>query len=268
MEQPPTDGIAFLDEQPALVVSAPAGLVLATNGAFREHSGYADNDLIGQPLRSLQPATVAGSLISALQAQQAGSGFSVHEVPLRLRDGRSVTGTFECRDRAGNWVLGDATETQLLESSDRSDDAAYGADGGEALAGGPKREATREIGRIVAKRVVVRRPLRLSRDDLFFLRSLMKSSAKPQKVQEWALRLFFVPFNQIFKRPLKHPLKKHKRTASKPKAVFFVLFVFACVLCVCVYVLEFVVVWCAYLCVFVLVFSHGVSSAFGWMSYL
>jgi len=77
----------FASESAALVVSAPGGLVLAANAAFCSHSSYTEAELIGQPLRLLQPPTVTGSLIGALQAQQAGSGFSVHEVPLRLKGG-------------------------------------------------------------------------------------------------------------------------------------------------------------------------------------
>ena len=83
----------FADESPALVVSVPAGHVLAANGPFCQHSGYAEAELLGKPLRSLQPATVAGSLVAALQAQQAGSGFSVHEVPLRLASGEEERAT-------------------------------------------------------------------------------------------------------------------------------------------------------------------------------
>ena len=54
---------------PSLVVSAPGGLVLAANGAFYAHSGYNEEELIGVPLHALQPMTVTGSLIAALQAQ-------------------------------------------------------------------------------------------------------------------------------------------------------------------------------------------------------
>ena len=63
-------------DAPALVVSAPAGLVLAANEAFCRHSGYKEEEILSTPLRSLQPMTMAGSLIAALQAQQAGSGVS------------------------------------------------------------------------------------------------------------------------------------------------------------------------------------------------
>ena len=78
---------------PALVVSAPVGLVLAANGAFCAHTGYVENDILGRPLHTLQPMRMSGSLIAALQAQQAGSGFSVHEVPLRLRNGAEERAT-------------------------------------------------------------------------------------------------------------------------------------------------------------------------------
>ena len=78
---------------PALVVSAPGGLVLAANAAFCQHTGYADSAIVGMPLQQLQPMTVSGSLISALQAQQAGSGFSMHEVPLRLHSGAEERAT-------------------------------------------------------------------------------------------------------------------------------------------------------------------------------
>ena len=39
---------------PAVVVSAPAGLVLAANGTFCAHTGYAEDQLVGKPLRELQ----------------------------------------------------------------------------------------------------------------------------------------------------------------------------------------------------------------------
>ena len=77
----------------ALVVSAPGGLVLAANAHFCEHSGYSEAELLGQPLRSLQPATAAGCLVSALEAQQAGCGFSVHEVPLLRKNGMEERAT-------------------------------------------------------------------------------------------------------------------------------------------------------------------------------
>ena len=37
---------------PALVVSAPVGLVLAANGAFCAHTGYVENDILGRPLHT------------------------------------------------------------------------------------------------------------------------------------------------------------------------------------------------------------------------
>ena len=81
------------EESPALVVSVPAGLVLAANDAFCEHTGYSEEQLIGQPLRVLQPPTVPTSLIAALQAQREGSGFSVHDVPLQLSSGEEQRAT-------------------------------------------------------------------------------------------------------------------------------------------------------------------------------
>ena len=59
----------FCSESPALVVSAPAGLVLGANDVFCQHSGYSEVELLGQPLQRLQPATAAGCLVTALQAQ-------------------------------------------------------------------------------------------------------------------------------------------------------------------------------------------------------
>jgi len=83
----------FSSEAPVLVVSSPAALIIAANEAFCAHSGYSEAELLGQPLRHLQPLTVSGSLINALQAQQAGSGFSVHEVPLLCKSGAEERGT-------------------------------------------------------------------------------------------------------------------------------------------------------------------------------
>lgn len=80
------DGL-WADESPAIVVGAPNGWIAAVNQAFCAYAGYGEVELVGQPVRCLQPATVAGSLVAALQAQQAGSGFSVHEVPLRKSSG-------------------------------------------------------------------------------------------------------------------------------------------------------------------------------------
>ena len=81
------------EESPALVVSVPAGLVLAANDAFCEHTGYSEEQLLGQPLRVLQPPTVSSSLVAALQAQREGSGFSVHDVPLQLSSGEQQRAT-------------------------------------------------------------------------------------------------------------------------------------------------------------------------------
>ena len=81
------------EESPAFVVSVPSGLLLAANDAFYKHSGWTEQELIGKPLSVLQPATVPSSLIAALQAQQAGSGFSVHEVPLKLASGQEERAT-------------------------------------------------------------------------------------------------------------------------------------------------------------------------------
>jgi len=83
----------FASEAPAFVVSSPAALIIAANDAFCAHSGYMEAELLGQPLRHLQPLTVSGSLIQALQAQQAGSGFSVHEVPLMRKGGTEERAT-------------------------------------------------------------------------------------------------------------------------------------------------------------------------------
>ena len=66
-----------------LAAAVGAGLVLAANEAFCLLSGYKEEELLSMPLASLQPTTTAGSLIAALQAQQQGSGFSVHEVVRR-----------------------------------------------------------------------------------------------------------------------------------------------------------------------------------------
>ena len=83
----------FAPGAPALVVSSPAALIIAANEAFCDHIGYVEAELLGQPLRRLQPQTVSGSLINALQAQQAGSGFSVHEVHLLRKSGAEERAT-------------------------------------------------------------------------------------------------------------------------------------------------------------------------------
>ena len=49
-------------DAPAFVVSrGNGGVILAGNEAFCRYSGYAEEDLVGMPLQSLQPLAVAGS---------------------------------------------------------------------------------------------------------------------------------------------------------------------------------------------------------------
>lgn len=84
--------------QRSIIVSAPGpgstgGVVLAASSAFCEYTGFGEEEAIGLSLQDLQPSNIAGSLSEALQAQQSGSGYTIHDVPLRLRSGAEERAT-------------------------------------------------------------------------------------------------------------------------------------------------------------------------------
>jgi len=98
------------------------GMVVRTNAAFREVYGWADEDLVGQPLGSILPDTFRMSHQLGFSRFQATEKSTILAHPLRLStrcaDGRDIVSEHYiiAEKRDTGWMFG-ATLTPLPEGT-------------------------------------------------------------------------------------------------------------------------------------------------------